>query len=508
MAVAEYFGRAALAASQVLSGFSPEAFRSRLDLTAVSVAFGEDAVSSAEGRALLDMSVRLLARLYPTVRIRSAANEQVLRLQDLAREINPRIDLEFEGPATHEMLVGRDVTSESRWSAYLGSDGWNAYVSTATNRAVGRTTNAIGAGAAAALGCATLFRQVFLESDGDADVDLDTWALVADESAPSALPHEQDLGVLAGAGAIGNAALWALDQSGVRGSFHVVDPQTIESSNLQRYVLATQRDIGRPKVEVAARSVQSLTLVAHERSWAEFVSTKGYGWRKVLLALDSARDRRSAQASLPSRTANAWTQIGDLGVSIHDFLQGACVCCLYLPEGATPNQDQVVATALAVPEKVAQIRDLLYRAEAVPDDLLQLIADRLGLNSDALEGFRGRPIRNLYVEGICGGGLVPLGSRVPGSDMQVPLAHQSALAGILLAAAWVALSRTDTGGSWVSRIDVMHPLGEIRRQPLQKDPRGLCICQDADYVSAYQKKWPEGEVSSEDSSSIPAQTSS
>jgi hypothetical protein len=498
MAVAEYFERAALAASQVLSGFSPEAFRSRLEGTAVSLAFGADTVASAEGTALLDMSVRLLARLYPAVRIRSAAHDHVRRLQALAREINPRIDLEFEGRATHELLVGREVTPESRWAANVGCDGWTAHVSTATNRGVGRTTNAIGAGAAAALGCATLFRQVFLEDDGDADIGLDIWALVADTSPPSAFPDGQSLDVLAGAGAIGNAALWALDRSGVRGRLHVVDPQTIESSNLQRYVLATHGDIGRLKVEVAARNAESLSVVAHQCSWAEFVSNQGYRWNNVLLALDSARDRRTAQASLPARTANAWTQIGDLGVSTHDFLEGACVCCLYLPGGTTPNQDQVVADALGLPERTAQIRDLLYRGEPVPDDLLQLVAERLSLKSEALEGFRGRPIRNLYVEGICGGGVVPLGSRVPGAEMQVPLAHQSALAGILLAAAWVSLSQADVSGSWVSRIDVMRPLVEISRQPLQKDPRGLCICQDADYVNTYRKKWRAHEVGSQD----------
>jgi hypothetical protein len=49
---------------------------------------------------------------------------------------------------------------------------------------------------------------------------------------------------------------------------------------------------------------------------------------------------------------------------------------------------------------------------------------------------RGRPIRELYVEGVCGGGLIPLGViGLPRQELHVPLAHQSALAGVLLASA-------------------------------------------------------------------------
>ena len=45
----------------------------------------------------------------------------------------------------------------------------------------------------------------------------------------------------------------------------------------------------------------------------------------------------------PRRVANAWTQPGDLGVSSHDFLEGACVNCLYLPDGEQKNEDQIIA---------------------------------------------------------------------------------------------------------------------------------------------------------------------
>ena len=86
----------------------------------------------------------------------------------------------------------------------------------------------------------------------------------------------------------------------------------------------------------------------------------------LLLALDSAKDRRAAQASLPRRIANAWTQPSDLGVSQHEFLDGACVNCLYLPEIRQRNEDDIIAEALGVPERLMEVRELLYRRDGAP----------------------------------------------------------------------------------------------------------------------------------------------
>ena len=67
MALADYFPRDALAISQVLQGFETDAFVEKLEGVTVAVAFGEEAASSCDGRGLLDLSVRLAARLYPSL---------------------------------------------------------------------------------------------------------------------------------------------------------------------------------------------------------------------------------------------------------------------------------------------------------------------------------------------------------------------------------------------------------------------------------------------------------
>ncbi len=106
MALADYYARSALAASQVLAGFDEERIRAVLADTRVGITIGADAANCWEGRALLDLLIRLLARLYPTLVIRSetGAQEAADDAMSLARRVNPQI--EFESEATVEVVVG------------------------------------------------------------------------------------------------------------------------------------------------------------------------------------------------------------------------------------------------------------------------------------------------------------------------------------------------------------------------------------------------------------------
>ena len=79
-----------------------------------------------------------------------------------------------------------------------------------------------------------------------------------------------------------------------------------------------------------------------------------------------------------------------------------------------------------------QVRTLLYKNEGAPRDLLVAIATALDLPLAKLLSFEGRPLRALYTERFCGGAVIPLGDPgKPANDVHIPLAHQSALAGVL-----------------------------------------------------------------------------
>ena len=196
---------------------------------------------------------------------------------------------------------------------------------------------------------------------------------------------------------------------------------------------------------------------------------------------------------MPRRVANAWTQPGDLGVSSHNFLEGACVNCLYLPDGEQKNEDQIIAESFGVPGRLMQVRTLLYKNEGAPRDLPVAIATARDLPLVKLLPFEGRPLLALYTEGFCAAAVIPLGDPgKPANDVHVPLAHQSAMAGVLLAAAGVRMGLSGRVDSVVTQYDVLKPQQQFQVYPVAKDRREICICQDKDYREVYQNKyrWP------------------
>jgi len=169
-----------------------------------------------------------------------------------------------------------------------------------------------------------------------------------------------------------------------------------------------------------------------------------------------------------------------------------CVSCLYLQDQKMRSEDELIAEALGINDQLGQVRQMLVTGEGLQPGLAEMIAQRLGRPPQVLADFTGRPIRELYVQGICGGAVLPLGSpQAPRAEVHVPLAHQSALAGVLLAAAYArSLGTKPVTQSEVARLDVMRPTGPVEPQPSRKRGDGRCICEDPDFLAVYAEKWP------------------
>ncbi len=495
MALPPFYQRAAVAMSQAFHGYDEEAIRRKLQGTTIGLSFGRQAAQGSDGQALLDLLVRLLARLYPRLFLRGyKAEANSTALYDVALSINPDIEITDEDGATFWVVIGDDVAAPPHPFIAAGCRGWHGIVG-AELVPVTNTRNPFGAGVAAALAAANVFRRVF----GSREL-LDNSAVLGSIPGGWELPSPSkvDIGaanVLCGLGAVGQAVAWALAKSDVRGRLELVDHETVQLDNMQRYVLTAASDEGQLKTNLAAKFLdEHFRVQEHALRWSEFVERKGYAWDRVVCAVDSAGSRREVQASLPRWICNAWTQPGDLGVSRHLFGRGACLACLYMPRTQTSNEDAIIANALGIPDapSLLRVRELLFRNDGAPDDLLALIADRRPeVDRAALMSFSGRPLRELYREGFCGGAVLPIGrAGTPQADVHVPVAHQSALAGVLAAAALVAdalglrPSRTDS-----LRVDLLRPLPPgIGFQPIGSESG--CLCQDCDYQRRYLAKWP------------------
>lgn len=149
--------------------------------------------------------------------------------------------------------------------------------------------------------------------------------------------------VIFGMGGLGTPAAQYLAAAGV-GRLTLADPDVVELSNLQRQILYTQQDIGKPKVACAARRLQAMnpdiqidTLQARldEKQLAEVIS----GATVVLGATDSFSSRFAISdaclgASVPLVNGAAIKMSGQL--SVYDYRQrgGPCYRCLYSEDRA------------------------------------------------------------------------------------------------------------------------------------------------------------------------------
>ena len=177
----------------------------------------------------------------------------------------------------------------------------------------GAVFNPIGAGAAACIAAANLFRAIFSAQLSGAAIDETvTFSLFDYAPGSQANPALADEVVLdrlflLGLGAIGNGAVWGLSRiPGLRGALEIVDAETIDQGNLQRYVLALERDVGQSKVKLANRYMKNnsgLAVVGHHARWQALPTG---AMQHVAIALNSAADRIAVQGALPRWTINSW----------------------------------------------------------------------------------------------------------------------------------------------------------------------------------------------------------
>jgi len=140
--------------------------------------------------------------------------------------------------------------------------------------------------------------------------------------------------LVVGAGALGNEALKLLALMGV-GRIHIVDFDTIETSNLSRMVLFNEKDIGRRKAEVAADRTRQLNPDA-EVTYTHGNLEYDLGWGEykeadvVLGCLDSI-DARLTLNRICQLVGVPWINGGiavtEGEVSYFDPDQGACFEC-------------------------------------------------------------------------------------------------------------------------------------------------------------------------------------
>lgn len=503
MALANFFDKTALGASQVLQDYDRNSFETTLNNEVIAIVFGKNASNTYEGRAALDLLVRLSSRLYPKVQVVNIDGDQEFEKQliQLAKDINPQIETEATLVPTITIVAGYLELPSVTNTFFIGSDGWRSTYSIKKPLSFGESLNVFGAGAAACFVMANVFRKVFVNQLPSRDIDSDfTFSVLKltknSDSEQDSVLKETDLGdfSLAGIGAIGNGVLWALKNNPLlTGNLSVIDEQEVELSNLQRYVITSQDSMDKVKVDIAEDYLKStgIKVTKYSKTWQDHVSeTSHYHMENVLVGVDSAEGRRAIQGSLPKVILNAYTQTEDIGISRHfNFLEDPCLVCLYIPKHEKKHKHVLIAERLGIPEKAKTVRDYLAEEKVVDIQFLKLVCGQDHNKLKELKPFLGLSVEIFQAKVVCGGILLPAN----GSDkeMEVPMAFESALAGILLAAEMVihAGEYRETPMPTISRINLLRPLSDYINVKQLKHHSGRCICQDEDYREVYADKW-------------------
>lgn len=512
MSIARFFDRTAEAILHVADIANPDILEQRLSATGVNVIAGDHAEDDQARSEGFKFAVDLAARLYPTMGLGGPA-PLVEEAADRAQRINPAIDITEPNPTAPTLGYERAYDGEN---VTASASGWTIAIDGAPEPAA--TAQGAASLAAAAVGVSELFREVFADSlpHARSAAEPTSWNLVTLETESESLPSSKGTDVgrvhLAGCGAIGQAAVATLRASDVAGTLVAVDHEPIDLTNLQRYVLTDDSSEGLAKVDVieSALAGTAMSVEPIEAQWSASLAADA---NCVLAAVDTAAVRIAIQAGLPERLYNAYTDQLDVGWSRHDaFGKAACLACLYWPTGPTRSRAEQIADSLG--EKPGRIVGyLLYGTpigQPLPHTLrptrgtppeefahwLQTplsddLAERGGFEKAKIDPWGSRTIEDLYREAVCGTALMELAD-IAGRHRQVtvPLAHQSSLAGVMLATQLIVASNEGLNHRRATanegRIDMLQsPLPYAT----QRSRTQFCLCSDSDFVEEHRKRW-------------------
>ena len=159
--------------------------------------------------------------------------------------------------------------------------------------------------------------------------------------------------VLAGAGAVSNGFLRAARHLDIRGNLSIADPKLVGSGNPNRCLYFDDADIGYPKATRLCAKAQGdfpdLQLDPFDGPFTDLVQARKRV-RRVIVATDSRRVRRSIQQELPLEVLDASTT-GVSEIIVHSHRQptdGACLACIYrhIPDEHARERD--IASGLGI----------------------------------------------------------------------------------------------------------------------------------------------------------------
>lgn len=458
----------------------------------------------------LDITVNLLSRLYNNIGIfdlNSAVNHDVI--EKLSKDVNLISDeIQFFDDISlcKHMINFSDITFEGINTIYVKSNNWDVnvvrdYSKLSVDWGI---KNPLSALYSSSVAVGEVFKDVFdkVKSQRCEELKLSLYDYSSDIGKGPEIHnvHLDDICKI-GIGAVGNAFVYTISKfDSLTGSIALIDKETIDESNTQRYLLSNKNNIHEKKVIVAKTALDGFKLKVEPyfKTVGEYIYEVNPNSKinNAVVSIDNYKGRVQIQGLLPKNIFNAYTEDnGFFGVTTHKFGDGPCLACLYTKKKVEKSDIEQFAQCLGVNDVVIGNficqNELGFRQKFTSTHASIIIEhSKKGVTMDDLKPYIGKSFDEFSAKAMCGG-LLLLDETQEAATKHSPVAHQSVLSGILLANEVVKQSILGQSmcESVQIRISVLsnYDNTHITRSVFAKSDS--CICNDDIYLEVYKDKY-------------------
>lgn len=388
---------------------------------------------------------------------------------------------------------------------YLSSNGWSIYLSRRKPCPWKTfTRNPLSAIYIAALAVGEVFKilikdYVSVEIMDDFIYDFITHGKTEQPVIDPLLPSYLNINLtLIGCGALGQAIAFALDQFELRGKITLIDPDIIDESNKQRYLLAFNENIGSNKAKFLSMYLLNnknnlLTALEflHPYEISITLQESLFNMENVFISVDNKRTRVNLQAALPKIIWNIWTDTSErilrYGIGKHDFTnESQCLACAYYPKVDVPNQMELNASLLGKSQE--EINRRMEQNDIITKEDLNYLMNNFTIPPDQLNRIQnlvGRPFSNIF-HGECGIYNVKLFEK----HEPTPATHVSVMAGVYSVIQFLLNELEIKNGHLIESVAEFNAFAYPNEDCFIKKKRHPnCICNDPIYQEVFKNKW-------------------
>lgn len=353
-------------------------------------------------------------------------------------QLESNINNQWNPPYDFVISIGVKLPQDTESGIAIGADGWN--ISANQSVRLSDNSNPVGPFCAAALASSEAFKIIFCRSNIEDQIlpmpsqfFWNAWFGNGDVPPIDLNLHFEEMHIF-GVGAVSHGFLWILKNwpHDIDGTVHLIDPDSYEVSNAQRYLGMSMEDWNKPKVEQMAKNLKqchpNLDVKTHHKDMNQYFMDENPDCNVSLAiaGLDSVEGRREMALKLPKNIINMWTSENHVGASRFSFEDSwPCLYCVYPEEKQEiPDETGVIFCEFGKALQPSRIRELLSSGQPLSLDDAIKIGKKTHIEPDSIIG---QPIRSVRGH-VCSA----MGIQLPKSstEEQIPFVFASGLAGL------------------------------------------------------------------------------